>query len=202
MSNLFHRISRYAAAPILAGCVLMLAGCPATDVGGSVSQNTQTGATTVTVTVTIHIHAPLKQFGAWLPQVTGMDLAGFDPSQALMNIALSNATIASTSGTVTVTLTDLNTGQVAGQQSFAYVVRGNSLYAQDPTAVSNWLQQFSGLANLDVATNVSTDLAPTAAGSATLNAQYGGVTYSSSTVNFQRPVIGGGGCHTRICPNQ
>ncbi len=202
MSNLFRRISRYAAAPILAGFVLMLAGCPSQDVSGSVSQNTQTGATTVTVTYTIHIHPPLKQFGAWLPQVTGTDLASFDPNQALVNLSLSNATIASTSGTVTVTVTDLNTGQVAGQQSFEYVVRGNSLFAQDPTAVSNWLRQFTSLTNVDVATNVSTDLSPTAAGSATLNAQYSGVTYTSSTVTFQRPPIGGGGCHTRICPNQ
>lgn len=202
MFNLLSRISRFAVAPVLAGCVLMLAGCPAADVSVADSQNTQTGANTITVTVTIHIHAPLRQFGAWLPQVTGTDLASFDPTQALMNVALSNATIASTTGTVTVTLTDLNTNQVVGQQPFAYVVRGNSLYAQDPTAVSNWLEQFSGYSNLDVATNVSTNLAPTAAGSATLNAQYSGVTYASSTVTFSRPPIGGGTCHTRICPNQ
>jgi len=131
----------------------------------------------------------------------GSVVAAIDTSQALLNLAPSNATISSTSGTVTVTLTDETTNQVVGQQAFGYVVRGTSLYAQDPVAVSNWLQQFAGYAAIDVGVDVTTTMQSAGAGGVTVSSVYQGTTYASSTVSWSAP-IGGGGCHTRICPNQ
>ena len=132
----------------------------------------------------------------------GSVVAAIDTSQALLNLAVTNATISSTSGTVTLTLTDETTNQVVGQQSFGYVVQGTSLYAQDPAAVHNWLQQFAGYAAIDVGVDVTSTLKSTGAGGATVSAVYQGTTYASSSVSWAGSPVGGGGCHTRICPNQ
>jgi hypothetical protein len=190
MSNMFLR---FAATSVLACGVLMLAGCPKQTTTVSASQNSKTG-TTVTVSHQI----------VWDP--AGSDLVGFDATQALLNLSLTNATITSTSGTVILGVKDLTTGQIVGQQTFGYVVNGNSLYAQDPTAVYNWLQQFTSYASIDVIVNVDTDVDATSVGgvSSTGNAQYQGITYASATVSwtYSGGTGGGDGCTTRICPNQ
>jgi hypothetical protein len=139
---------------------------------------------------------------AW---IRGTDLSSLDPSQAILNYSLSNATIASTNGLVTITLTDHNTGAIVGQQTFQYVVNGNGLFVQDPSAVSSWLNQFTSYSNLDVTVAAATDMQATsgATAMATGNAVYRGVTYASASVSWAgAPPSGGGSCHTRFCPNQ
>ena len=190
---MFTKVIQYATAGILGCGVLFLCGCPkqTTTIEPSWSQK-DGGAVTV------------KHEIVWDPP--GSYLVDFDATQALLNLSLQNATISTTAGTVAVSVKDLTTGQFVGSQTFGYVVRGNSLYAQDPTAVYNWLQQFTGYASIDVITDVATDVQTTAPGSASSsgNAQYQGITYAAGTVGwvYTRPPAGGGGCHTRICPNQ
>ncbi len=209
ITNVNQRLRVIAGAVLACGLMVLLVGCtpPDTSVSGSTSINTQTGATTVTGTVTFTWkHQPLQKFAILMPPpLSGTDLAGLDVTQALVNYSLSNATIASTTGTVTITVTDATTGAIVGQQAFAYDVRGNGLFAHDPNAVSSWLQQFASYSSLDVSVNAATDLNATNTGTATVttNAVYQGITYASSSASWTRnPIGGGGGCHTRICPNQ
>ncbi len=210
MPNLLHRISRFAALPVVAsGLMLLIMGCtpPDVTVTPSFNYNIQTGAPTVGVSVGFAWkHQPLQKIGLFAPPpLSGSDLASLDTTQSILTYSLSNATIASTSGTVNIAVTDNTTGIVIGQQSFAYDVRGNSLLAHDPSAVSSWLQQFTSYPDLDVAVSANTDMANITPGTATVTASavYQGVTFASTTGSWTRsPIGGGGGCHTRICPNQ
>ena len=103
------------------------------------------------------------------------------------------------------TLTDDTTDVVVGQQAFQYVVNGNSLFVQDPSAVTSWLNQYSSNSNLDVGLSINTDVQAIKSGTATVtsNAIYQGVNYASGSASWTASVpSGGGGCHTRVCPNQ
>ena len=85
------------------------------------------------------------------------------------------------------------------------MINGTSLYAQDPTAVHNWLLQFTGYSDVDVDVDTTADLQTLAVGSAsaTANAQYQGATYASTTVSWDyNTTPPSGGCDTPICPNQ
>lgn len=207
-SNMLRKIAVGAA---MACGLMLLAGCyvDGGSVSSSVSRNTQTNATTVTVTGTVNIkrgHPPLQQFAMFMNALSGIDLAGFDPSQAVMTYTLSDATITSTGGLVTVTLTDSDTGATVSQQTFEYVVRGNGLFAQDPTAVSAWLNQFTSYTSLDMTATANTDVQVIDPGTVTVtnNVLYQGTSYSSATTSWVATVGGGGrgGCTPRICPNQ
>jgi hypothetical protein len=192
MPNPIHRGSWYAATAVVICSMLLLTGCPSqtTSISGGASQKQ---GPYVQITHTI----------VWDPP--GSYLSTFDATQALLSLSLTNATISSTSGTANVSVKDLTTGQIIGQQSFGYVVNGNSLYAQDQTAVYNWLQQFTSYADIDVIVTADTTLQTTASGSAssTGSAQYQGTSYASTTVGWTYTDTGGTGpCQTRICPNQ
>jgi hypothetical protein len=187
---LSHKGLRSIATATLACGLLMLAGCTqSVSVDSGVSQ--QQGAY-------VNVHYQV----VWDPP--GSYLASLDTTQALLNLSLSNATVSSTSGTFTLTVKDLNANQNVGQQSFGYVINGASVYAQDPTGVYNWLQQFTGYANIDVIVDVEPTLQATTAtnSSATGSAVYQGQTYGSATVGWDATTGGGSGCTTRICPNQ
>ena len=184
-------IVRKIAGAVLAGGLFLLVGCTQ-ETSVSVTESQKTGPS---ITVTHKI--------MWDPP--GSYLVNFDATQALLNLSLTNATITTTTGTATVSVVDLTNGQTVGQQNFGYVVVGNSLYAQDPTAVYNWLQQFTGYANIDVIVEAATVLHTTTDGdaSSTGSAVYLGVPYASATLGWSYVGSGGGtGCHTRICPNQ
>jgi hypothetical protein len=205
---MFNALRRIVAVVMACG-LIPLVGCTPPDgsIGGGVSVNTQTGATTVSVTGTLTWHhQKLQQIAVMMPApLSGTDLASLDVSQAIFTYSLSNATITSTTGTVTVTVTDDATGAIVGKQDFAYDVRGTSLYAHDPAAVSNWLQQFTPYSVVDVDVVANTNMKPinTAVGSSvTNNAVYQGITYSSSSASWTTSPISGGTCHTRICPLQ
>jgi hypothetical protein len=210
MFNQLHKSSRFVAATVLAcGLMLVPVGCtpPDASLSGSSSTNTSTNVTTVTVTGTLTWkHQPLQKIGLFAPPpLSGSALASLDVTQSILTYTLSNASIVSTTGTVNIAVTDALTGIVVGQQDFAYDVRGNSLFAHDPNAVSNWLQQFTAYSNLDVNVVANTDMAANSPGTAsvTTSGVYQGVTYVSSSASWTRgPIGGGGGCHTRICPNQ
>jgi hypothetical protein len=153
-------------------------GCAQTlsvDVGESALQGPY-----VQVTWAIHFSVP------------GSDLTSLNSNRALLNLSLANATISSTTGTVTLSVADATTGQTINQQSFGYVVSGNSLYAQDPTAAYNWLQQFANYSNVSVRVEVSPVLQTITPGSAsaTGNAQYQGVTYGSGTASWSYTASG------------
>ena len=192
----------------MAFSVLLLQGCviDGGSVSASASKNTQTGATTITVSATINIkRAPLQQLALWKPPVTGTDLASTDPTQAILTWGLTNATIVSASGPFTITVFDDNTGATIGQQTFQYVVSGNSLVAQDPTSVSTFLQGFTSYNSVDVTVTANTDMesVTTATTTVTNNAVYQGVTYASGSVSWAgRPPSGGGTCGTSRCPIQ
>jgi hypothetical protein len=135
----------------------------------------------------------------------GTDLANFDTTQGLLTMTLTNGAISSSSGPFTLTVIDHGTGQAVGQQSFNYVTVGNSLYAQDPTAVHNWLSTFSGYADVDVQMDVTPVIDALTVGtvSTTASLVYHGTPYASATASWEYGSDGGGGtCHTRICPNQ
>jgi hypothetical protein len=159
--------------------VVTLPACTATVTTSVTVTQSSTGQRTVTVGVAVTISK------------LHSNLAGFDPTQALVNMSTSNATITSSSGTFTVTVSDASSGQVYGQQAFGYVVSGNSLYAQDPTALYNWLTQFSGYSCLDVTENLNDlqgrDTVSSGTASATASAVYQGTTYGSSTATWEIP---------------
>lgn len=117
---------------------------------------------------------------------SGANLASLDVGQSLINLSLSDATIHSTSGTGTVTVTDASTGSQLGQQSFNWYASGNSIYAQNPTTVHDWLQQFSGYSSVDVDVKVEPEVSETNYGtvSATDNVEYQGATYASATASW------------------
>ncbi|HET6841692.1 MAG TPA: hypothetical protein VFK06_08390 [Candidatus Angelobacter sp.] len=203
----FNKYLRFAVCTVMACGLMPLVGCVVDggSVSTSVSQNTQTGATTVTVTGTITIkRQPLQQLAMWMPPVSGTDLASLNPSQAIMSYSLSNAAIVSTGGAVTITLTDDNTGATVGQQTFQYVVSNNSLFAQDPTAVSTWLSQFSSYTNLDVSVVAKTDMQAAGSGTVTVtnNAIYQGTSYASASTSWVASPIRPGGCIGGRCPLQ
>ena len=173
-------------------CAVLLTGCHVRQV------NIQGGCTqapngrTCTISIGIVVDPP------------GSDLSSFDTSQGLMAMSLSNATLSSTTGNFSLRVKDLTTGSIVGQQSFGYVVRGSSFYAQDPTAVHNWLQQFAGYSDVDVLVDLAPTAETTSAGSASAitSAVYLGTTYASSTVSWEYTPPDPGGCGTPICPNQ
>lgn len=120
-----------------------------------------------------------------LADPSGADVAAFDPSQALVNLQLSNLTISSLTGTGTITVTDTASGRTLGQQAFGWVVRGTSIYAQNPTAVHNFLSQFSTAADVTVGIQVSPDVVPITQSpvSATSIVEYQGATIAAATVS-------------------
>jgi hypothetical protein len=128
---------------------------------------------------------------AILADPSGADVAAFDPSQALVNLQLSNLTITSLTGSGTITVTDTATGRTLGQQTFGYVVRGTSVYAQNPTAVHNWLSQFSTAADVTVGIQVSPNVVPVTQGpvSATSIVEYDGATIAAATVSSSTPPV-------------
>ena len=131
----------------------------------------------------------------------GSVVASFDTSEALVNVAMTNASITTTNGTVTITATDANSGALLGQQSFGYVVRGSALYAQDPASVHNWLQQFANYANVTVSMatdNIAEQESGTSA-SVTASAQYQGTTYATAYKGWATDT-GGSPCGNRPCP--
>lgn len=180
MSRKLPALCTYSAVVVLTCAVLFICGCTQeTTISGTISDS---GGT---VTVTHHI--------VWDPP--GSYLVNFDATQALLNLSLTNSTIATTSGTATVTVKNLSNNQTVGQNSFAYVVRGNSLYAQDPTAVYNWLQNFTSYASIDVLVDMNTPLQPLSDGvvGVTRQAQYQGTTFASSTSSLTFTSRSGGG---------
>ena len=203
-------LRKIAMGAVMACGLMLLSGCyvDGGSLGTSVSRNTQNNSTTVTLTGTVNIkrgHPPLQQFAMFMNALSGIDLAGFDPSQAIMTYTLSDATISSTEGLVTVTLTDSDTGATVSQQTFQYVVRGNGLFAQDPTAVSAWLNQFTSYTSLDMTATANTDVQVLDPGTVTVtnNVLYQGTSYASASTSWVSTVgIRGGGCTPRICPNQ
>lgn len=116
-------------------------------------------------------------------------LASIDTSQAWASITTQNGTVNNTSGTFTIEVTDTASGELLGQQSFAYTISGDSVYAQDPSAVHNWLDGFTQYGSEEVTVAISAadiDFVPTVqSGTATLGvaANYNGVTYASATLN-------------------
>lgn len=162
--------------------VACVAVCSLILVSFAVSGCTQK-STTKTTNILKTIGAAIALAVAILQDPSGADLVAFDPSQPLVNLQLSNLTIASTSGTGTLTITDNTTGQTLGQQTFGYVVRGTSVYAQDPTAVHNWLLQFSSAADVTVGIQFTTQLNAVTQGaaSATSLVEYQGVTLAAAT---------------------
>lgn len=203
----FQTLCRIAVLVVMACGLVALVGCtpPDTSIGVGVGVNSQTGAVTTTGTVTVTFkHQPVQNLAMWQSSLSGIALASLDPTQAILNLSLSNAKISSSSGQVTVTLTDDNTGAVVGTQSFQYVVNGNGIFAQDPSAVSNWLNQFTSYSSLDVNIVANTNLQAINSGTAsvTANAVYQGTTVASGSASWPGISIGVVGCHTRICPNQ
>ncbi|MBZ5509338.1 MAG: hypothetical protein LAO78_28095 [Acidobacteriia bacterium] len=192
MSQLFRRSLNFAAGFGALCAIISLVGCTQTT-SITVSTNTMTG-TTVSATYT----------ATWDPP--GSYLVNFDASQALLNISLSNATVTANTGTVTVSVKDLTTGQIVGQQNFNYVINGTSVYAQNPSAVYNWLQQFTGYSSIDVITNLTTPLQSItdAPSSVTGSVQYQGTTYASASAGWEPSDTCGtdnGGINQReICP--
>ncbi|MDT8069000.1 MAG: hypothetical protein ROO76_12625 [Terriglobia bacterium] len=159
----------------VAASVLMITACPKQETKIEPGWSQKEGAK-ITLTHTI----------TWDP--SGSDLIGFDANQALLSLSLSGATISSPTGTATVSVKDLTNGQIVGQQNFAHVVRGTSLYAQDPTAVHNWLQQFTQYPSIDVIVVAATDVNTTGSNpSCFSSAQYLGVIYAASSMSWDPP---------------
>lgn len=187
-------IARKAIAMLLmASTFFMLTGCASVEITIKINPQPSTGANT-----------PVQH--KLLMDPPGADVANFDTTQGLLTLTLSNATISSTSGTFVLSIIDHASQVTVGQQTFNYVVNGNSLFAQDPTAVHNWLQQFSSYADVDVQIDVTPVVTAIAPGtvSSTGTAVYQGTSYASATASwtYTRTPGGGGTCTTRICPNQ
>jgi hypothetical protein len=199
-------LRRFLACAITACSLMLLTGCfvDSIQTTASIQKNNQTGATTTSVGVSVTVKGLGSQIALWMPPVSGTDLASLDPSQAIMNYSLSNATIASTGGPLTITLTDANTASTIGQGTFQYVVRNQSLYAQDPSAVSAWLGQFTAYSNINVTVNANTDVQPVSQGTVTVtnNAQYQGTTYASASTSWQANLNCGTGTLSHLCPVQ
>ena len=125
---------------------------------------------------TVHFDPPANQLGS------------IDVSQGLAAFTLTNMTINNTSGTFTITVTDTATGNQLGQNSFSYYFSSNQLYAQNPTAVENWLATFQQYGTEEVTVKiqaVDVDAQPTIQqGTATISmaANYEGTTYGSASL--------------------
>jgi hypothetical protein len=192
--SMFRRALRYSLWGVVTCGLVFVLGC-----------NVQ-GVTSASLGISVNLSThTIKIVPVFDP--AGSDVASLDPSQALINIAMTNATTTTTSGTLTVTVTNPSTGATLGQQSFGYVVNGSAIYAQNPTAVHNWLQQFATYANVTV--TVATDDIPeqdigtSGTASVTASAQYQGTTYATAYKAW--PVGSSGtGCGTghAICIEQ
>jgi hypothetical protein len=166
-----------------------------------------TGCSPVTVTITITVQAstgpstPIHH--KLLMDPAGSDVANFDTTQGLLTMALSNATISSTSGTFILSIIDHASQVTLGKQTFNYVVNGTSLFAQDPTTVHNWLQQFASDTDVDVQVDVTPTVTAISTGSvsSTGKAVYQGTTYATATANWTYSGSTGSGCGTHVCPN-
>jgi hypothetical protein len=174
MSKLFRKSPSVAVVCATLSAIVALIGC------------TQTTTISATVSQQSGVSATVTHVIKWDPP--GSYLVNFDATKALLQLSLTNAKVASTTGSATVSVKDLTTGQIVGQQSFGYVISGTSVYAQDPSAVYNWLQQFTGYADIEVTTNLATLLQSvdsTSSSSAVSTAQYQGTNYASGSVGWE-----------------
>ncbi len=175
-------------------------------VGGMAFMSTGCGSVEVTLNITVSPSGvTATEHYRLLLDPPGSDVANFDTTQGLLALTLSNATVTSTSGTFVLSIIDHPSQVTVGQQTFNYVVNGNSVFAQDPTAVHNWLQQFANYADVDVEVDVNPTVTAIAPGTVTTtgSALYQGTTYASATASWTYAGdTGGGTCQTRICPNQ
>jgi hypothetical protein len=171
--------------------IVLLVGCELKSAQISAEETQTPQGRTRKISITINIDPP------------GSDVAAIDTTQALLTLSASNATLESTTGTATLSIKDLTNGQIVGQNSFAYIVRNESLFAQDPTAVHIWLQQFAGYADIDVIINVDTTFMgePGTSSLVTGSAMYQGRTYAATSVSWENSktvnCVPG-----RICPIQ
>jgi|GEM_PF-5970405 len=153
---------------VLAACLIFLPGCTQSL---SISGTTGSSGSSVTLNYTVVFDPP------------GSYLCNFNAGQALLNLSLSNASISSTSGTAVMTVTDATNGSTLGQESVGWVVNGTSIYAQNPTALQNWLGQFCSYSDVAVNVQAAPQLQTTTYGSASATAavEYQGTTYASTT---------------------
>lgn len=188
----FTKLRRFAVCTIMACSLMALAGC--TTPGVSVTITFPPNQPTKGKTISSNVTMLATQFARWIQPVSGTDLSSVDPSQAVISYSLSNAAIVSTNGSATITLTDANTGSTVGQETFPYVVTGNSLSFQDPTAVSAWLNQFTSSSSLNVTIAASTDIQAISSGTATVtnNVAYQGASYASASTSWVAPAGCGG----------
>jgi len=149
----------------------------------------------------------LKIAGAVIELVTvvlesppASDLATFNASQAAEDLQLSNTSLASTTGNVTITISDQNNGTLLGQGTFGYTINGSDVLTfNNPSEVTNWVRSFStynGYVNVQYKTAVN--VAKPASGTAKLTATwlYQSAPYSTASATFTGS---GGGCPTHNC---
>lgn len=161
-----------------------LAGC-------SLSQTIQTISAGTAIAVNIEL----------LLKPPASDLADFSASKAAADFTLSNTKLENTTGTVTITISDENTGTQLGQASFGYAVNGSDVASFNyPNAVTNWVRSFSsynGYVTVQVAAKVKTSK-PSAGTTAKITSasMYDNTKYSSATATYTTPSGGGRTCTT------
>jgi hypothetical protein len=125
------------------------------------------------------------------------DLATFNAADAVENLQFNNTKLANTSGDVTITISDENTGTLLGQQTFGYTINGNDqLTLDNPTAVTNWVRSFSsynGYVEVKFQAMLNVYLPPQNQ-TATVSTQwlYQSTPYASSSTTFNSSPPGGG----------
>lgn len=131
------------------------------------------------------------------------DLATFDASQTAEDLQLTNTSLESTTGNVTITISDQNNGTLLGQETFGYTINGNDVVTfNNPSEVTNWVRSFStynGYVNVKYATKVKV-AKPASGTSAKLSSTwlYQNAPYSTASATFTGG-SGGGGCPTHNC---
>ncbi|MGI0133721.1 MAG: hypothetical protein ACREBW_02025 [Candidatus Micrarchaeaceae archaeon] len=84
------------------------------------------------------------------------ELATFNASQATENMNLQNMSFTSTTGNVTISISDQSTSDLLGQQTFPFYINAqNQVKFTDPSVVTSWVRSFStypGYVKLKVST--------------------------------------------------
>lgn len=148
----------------------------------------------VVVAVSQAIITIVEEFGP-----PASELANFDAADANRYVSLQNVSLTTTSGDITITISDENTGQVLGEDTFGFdVVNGNTIEFANPYAVNSFVHSYSnyqdgdGFVLVTFSSEFETTLPPEGeTGQVDVTTNYDGspVTSSSGTISH-----GGGGC--------
>jgi hypothetical protein len=167
---------------VVPALALALGGCSVGQILTDVGHVIEAVGTIITVVAKVEAAPPAS------------DLADFDASKATEQFNLQNMSLQPSSGDATIKVTDQSSGDILGEQQFAYTVNNaGQLNFTHPASVTSWVRSFStysGYVNLEVSAHIKA-LAPNGVQTGTVHStfDYEGTPWASSMLTIHIPRI-------------